>query len=169
MKSPLPVLLLPLIVSLALGGCASNHSDANAPFLSGQTGSVNNVDGIDIWQDRKPDRPYKVIRTVEDRRQNNLTPSNTIFQALALQARAADGNGIIIVSMNNDVTGGQVFNPTPYAPGSPSNVTNGHSTVTTAQVIIYTDQKGVPFNRLSQPEDVPPPTQGMPSPPNSPL
>ena len=136
MKPLLPALFLSVITLVSVTGCASDNPNANAPVNSGKTGTMTVVNGIDIWQDEQPDRPYTVLRTIQDRR-SAISPLNTIFQALARQARDAGGAGVIITSMKNDTTGGQLFNQTPYVPYTQTNVTDSSNTVTSAQVIIY--------------------------------
>ena len=151
-----PTLLL--ILALALTACASNNFNSNAAYTPAKTGTMITVDGIDIWQDEKPSHPYQIVRTIKDVRQDNLTPTDTIFHALAKQAHAAGGNGIIITSMGNHTTGGQVFDQGQYATSPTPKVTDSTHTTTTAQVIIYTNKsQDAPVEKMSQPLDVSPP------------
>jgi hypothetical protein len=134
-----------LAMIIPLGGCAGNSgsSAGNSPTPT-VSGSVTNYNGVDIWQDSFPNRNYKVLSTIQTTSRSDISPQNGLFQTLAQKARAAGGNGVIILSNTIQTTGGQMVDPGIYTPGLPSMVVNGSVAVTKAQIIRYIPKAGTP-------------------------
>jgi hypothetical protein len=77
-----------LLASLALVGCAS------APPPSSTNSSV---DGIDIWKNGHPDRPYQVIATVQREGADNSATYNDEENLLAVDARNRGADAVIVL------------------------------------------------------------------------
>ncbi len=136
-------LLRPGLFLLAALLCGCSGSDINPPgaYVPKHEGTMTTVNGIDIYQDELPSRPYKVLTTVSDKRQDDLTPTDTILQAIAQQTRQARGDAAIILVMKMEDTGGQDSSPNaPYMAQDTSPASNSTRTITHAQVIVYLDK-----------------------------
>lgn len=102
-----PLLLLALV--LGLTGCVTTsyktfESAAN-PVYVGRGGTKELVDGMEVWDNGEPPRPYSVIGFVEDQRPDAPFPMQELRKDVVKKARAAGGDAVVQVSSHSQVTG----------------------------------------------------------------
>lgn len=97
-----------MLVGLMLAaGCAStNFTEYRGPSIAqGTGGTVRTVDGIDFWENGNPNRKFKVLGVIDDKRGDGLFSQSSRDKALASVAKAKGGTAIILIGSKSQLTG----------------------------------------------------------------
>jgi hypothetical protein len=82
-----------LLTTLAFAGCASAPDDSQ----SQQAGANSAANGMDIWRNGPPSRPYNVIATVSREGADNSATYADEENFIAAEAAKQNADGIIIL------------------------------------------------------------------------
>ena len=83
-----------LLVVLALAGCASTPGGADA----GKVGTSSVINGIEVWKDGPPPRPYRVIANANRQGADSSTNYQEQEESIADEARERGADAVIVVS-----------------------------------------------------------------------
>ncbi|WP_020494247.1 hypothetical protein [Verrucomicrobium sp. 3C] len=101
---PLPLLFLPLLLFLTSCANTTYIPVENGKRTVGKGAILHNVDGIDIWSDGQPPRPYQIIGVIHDRR--NGLRKGALLQDLAKVAKKRKGDAILAYQAYGATAGG---------------------------------------------------------------
>jgi catalase (peroxidase I) len=95
-----------LAALLVTTGCAStNFTEYRGPDLrEGSGGTVRTVDGIEFWENGNPNRKFKILGVIEDRRGDGLF-SGSADKSLANLAKAKGGTAVILMQRTKQPAG----------------------------------------------------------------
>jgi hypothetical protein len=90
------------IATALLCGCSStNFTEYRGPaIVQGKGGTVRVVDGIDFWENGDPDKKFKILGVIDDRRDEGIFANSGRDSALAKVAHQKGGDAVIF--MNTD-------------------------------------------------------------------
>jgi hypothetical protein len=93
-------------ITLILSACATDYyTYQGAPVMTGKGGASKNVDGVDLWITGSPPRRFQIIGYITDSRPGGPIPMATRDSAVASEARAKGGDGVIMNSDNSQLVG----------------------------------------------------------------
>lgn len=101
---PHPLLLLPLLLFLTSCANTTYIPVENGKRTVGKGAILRKVDGIDIWSDGQPPRPYQIIGVIHDRR-NGLRKGD-LLKDLAKAAKKRKGDAILAYQAYGASSGG---------------------------------------------------------------
>jgi hypothetical protein len=102
-----------LIVALALAACASAPDGGH----SGKSGTSSSINGVEVWKDGPPSRPYRVIANTGREAADNSSSYADEERSIAQEARqrGADAviilNAVMVVSRIDETGGRPIFAP----------------------------------------------------------
>ena len=123
MKQTLLLHLIFLLASL-LSGCATTEFkpfEAKVNEFEGRGGTIEVVDGIEIWDNGDPPRKFKILGIVDDQRPGGILPMAQLKSDIAAKAREVSGDAAIQITNNSQFMG-------TYSSGSASAYSFGNST-----------------------------------------
>jgi hypothetical protein len=93
-------------VTLILSACATDYyTYQGAPVVTGNGGAAKNVNGVDLWITGSPPRRFQIIGYITDSRSGGPIPMAMRDSAVASEARAKGGDGVIMDSDNSQLVG----------------------------------------------------------------
>ena len=101
---PLPLFLLPLLLFLSSCAKTTYIPVENGKRTVGKGAILRNVNGIDIWSDGQPPRPYQIIGVIHDRR--NGLRKGSLFHDLAKEAKKRKGDALLAYQAYGATAGG---------------------------------------------------------------
>lgn len=113
---------------LLFTGCSSTEFRAyedGGRIYTGSGGSKETVDGVDIWRNGAPPRPYKILGIVDDTRRKNLFSSGGAIDDIVEEVQDREGDAAIILSQGLQQLG------TFYSPGMAATTFRGSQATTT--------------------------------------
>ncbi|VVM05809.1 hypothetical protein [Methylacidimicrobium tartarophylax] len=100
----LPFFLLPLLLFLTSCANTTYIPVENGKRTVGKGAILRNVNGIDIWSDGQPPRPYQIIGVIHDRR--NGLRKGALFKDLAKEAKRRKADAILAYQAYGATAGG---------------------------------------------------------------
>lgn len=93
-------------VALILSGCATDYySYQGGQVITGTGGAAKNVNGVDLWITGSPPRPFQVIGYITDSRPGGPPSMAMRDGAVASEAKAKGGDGVIMNSDDSQLVG----------------------------------------------------------------
>jgi hypothetical protein len=93
-------------VALIVSACATNYySYQGSGVMVGTGGASKNVNGIDLWITGSPPRRFQIIGYITDSRPGGPIPMAMRDSAVASEARAKGGDGVIMNSDHSQLVG----------------------------------------------------------------
>ncbi len=98
---------LSLGAALVLSGCSTTtYMDyAGAPVQRGKGGAFLIVDGMELWQEGRPNRPYRVVGVITDSRPVGVWTMGPRATTVARMAREHGGDAVVMESDVREFTG----------------------------------------------------------------
>jgi hypothetical protein len=95
-----------LLITVLFCGCSStNFTEYRGPaVVQGKGGTVRVVDGIDFWENGDPDRKFKILGVIDDRRDVGIFTRSGRDSAVAKVARERGGDAVIFISSDRELT-----------------------------------------------------------------
>lgn len=94
-KSLRALLLFPVFL---LASCSTTFTEYRGPDVArGTGGTVRVVEGIDFWENGTPDRSYRILGVIDDRREDGLLFRATRDRHIAAKAKEHGGDAVILM------------------------------------------------------------------------
>ena len=94
------VLFLSFSTALLLTGCSTTTymNYAGAPVQQGKGGAFLVVDGMELWQEGRPNRPYRVVGVITDSRPVGIWTMGSRATTVARMAGEHGGDAVVMES-----------------------------------------------------------------------
>jgi hypothetical protein len=94
-------------VFILLAGCASTtyKEFIGGHEITGAGGTRQIVDGIEVWENGAPNRPFHVIGIVDDERGGGIIPRYSRLSDISKKARESGGDAVIIYQEGSEIAG----------------------------------------------------------------
>ena len=93
-------------MTLILSACATDYyTYQGAPVMTGTGGATKNVNGVDLWITGTPPRKFRVIGYITDSRPGRGIAMMERDGAIAAEAKAKGGDGVLMNTDNEQVMG----------------------------------------------------------------
>lgn len=113
-----------LATSILLTGCASvdymQYSNSNQ-VLIGQGGAFTTYDGMEIWKNGAPDRPFRILGMISSSITNGIGAETMLESAVVSRAKKEGADAIIIVDSQNQAGSRSYSGPSYWQPSNASN------------------------------------------------
>ena len=95
------------LATVLLCGCSTtNFTEYRGPaVVQGNGGTVRAVDGIDFWENRDPDRKFKILGVIDDRRGDGILSRSGRDSAIAKVAHMRGGDAVILMNSDRELSG----------------------------------------------------------------
>jgi hypothetical protein len=96
-----------LILALCLGGCAAPEFQPyprHGVVTKGMGGAVARQNGMDVWTNGSPARPYRVLGFVEKEGDRHATQATVLRDCLAI-AKSHGGTGVLLLESDSRIPG----------------------------------------------------------------
>jgi len=96
-----------IFLTIILGGCSTEFQTFHdkGKIYSGDGGSCKNIDGIDLWYNGTPPKPYRIIGVINDSRGAGLISSISFESAIISKVKKNQGDAAILTDSHKEITG----------------------------------------------------------------
>lgn len=89
------------------GGCSTEFQTYHdkGMIYNGDGGSCKKIDGIDLWYNGTPPKPYRIIGVINDSRGAGLISSISFESAIISRVKKNQGDAAILIDSHKEITG----------------------------------------------------------------
>jgi hypothetical protein len=90
-----------------IGACASTtyKEYVGGRIVTAEGGTRETVEGIEVWENGAPNRPFRVIGIVDDKRSGGLIPRSMRLSDIAKKAKEGGGDAVVIYQEGSKLAG----------------------------------------------------------------
>ncbi|TFE70566.1 hypothetical protein [Methylacidiphilum caldifontis] len=111
MGNQLRFLLFSLLI-LAFWGCVYSHYLPEEGYIYGLNqgkGEKKNIDGLDVWIEGRPNRPYHVYGTLYEKRGNGPFEKGPTLKGLVKKAKQMGADALIVLVKERQYVGDSLY------------------------------------------------------------
>ena len=100
-------LCIAVAMAAVLAGCATTtyKEYVGGKEVTGTGGAREMVDGMEVWTEGMPNRPFRVIGVIDDTRGGGRLPMASRLSDIAKKAKEANGDAVVIYREGSEVAG----------------------------------------------------------------
>lgn len=98
---------LAVCLATLLSACASTtyKEYVGGREVTGQGGTREMIEGVEVWENGAPNRPFRVIGIIDDQRGGGVIPRMSRLSDIAKRTKEAGGDAAIIYQEGSEIAG----------------------------------------------------------------
>lgn len=96
-----------VFLAVLLNGCTSTtyKEYVGGREVKGQGGTRELIEGVEVWENGAPNRPFRVIGIIDDHRGGGVIPRMSRLSDIAKKTKEAGGDAVIVYQEGSEIAG----------------------------------------------------------------